>query len=633
MFCVSRQAGTNTTTPPVSQGWTLQLSRRVSAFTTDIYWKRWGDGDTDDSTPTFTYQTGGASIVAVMEVWRGAKATGDPFSQVSAVSVNGTTNPMPAPLSASAVATGTVSISNWASIDDNTHAAPSRGALGYGGASYNFNNTGSESMAYEADVDSSVLSCTMNQSANAPDSSISMTVVLDGKVPVDDGLTITQFSTASVCRATTNGTGWRSGVHTDPIARSGFIYRYAATIEVDATVRFVCWKRPVALPADWVLVGTHSSPVFADPPGITNWTSDPHFSVTIGTSKLGKPQMWLLAHAAESPMQHWQGTAAGDVACDTWNTGIPTTGMSYPQQMNTADGTSLFSGRAGTAGNDAQQVLYEQNAAETGWTLVTSAIMNFTDGGDDESPYMQRMALDPARDELHVSWVWAKANVTHEYHGILYVKGTRTGVATWIWSAMDGTPITLPVLDTMAPCIVESAGVNTGQGVHNGMSFDPATGYPLIPYRKAHGATAGTGTDFIFATWSGSAWVKTVVALAHPTWNWIDSPPASERGVVRAPDVIKVGGALWYTYTSDIDLSTSGVPCLMRRISTDGGATWSAGARFIDQPFYADSSRYDAVGWHVFGQFSIMLTIADDNGDGVWVLPTQANASIVDVAT
>jgi hypothetical protein len=341
--------------------------------------------------------------------------------------------------------------------------------------------------------------------------------------------------------------------------------------------------------------------------------------------------MWLLAHGTESEIQHWAGASIGDVACDSYAGATPIASVAYPQAFQTADGTLCFSARIGSAGNDAQQCLYEQTADATGWTLITSALMNFTDGtGDDESPYMDQLILDPARDRLHVAWTWAKSNTSHDQHSKLYFYGERTGVATWTWKYADGTVATLPVLDTNSKAIVESAGVTLPMQVHGGLGFNPSTGNPLIPYAIAHSTSAGSGTDFYLGTWNGSAFVKNLVATAHATYNLVGAPPASERNVIRTPRVFQIGSTIYYTWTGDLDLSTSGISCLMCRTSTDGGATWSAATRLIDMPFAGDVGCHDCTGLTTFGRLTYYQQLLDDD-DGVFLLPTNSNASIIDV--
>lgn len=640
--CFSRQSGTITTTPPAGEGWALFWSCRLSGFTLDLYWKRWGAGDTDPSrqTSTFTFSTGSSGTSAMLFQVKGCRTTGNPYSQLSTVPgalKTATASPI-SDLVASAVGAATLSLRLCATIDDNTLITPSRGSLVFGGASYNMAvgaSQGSLGMISEADVDSSTVTATLSESTNGNDTYAFPTIVLEGQVPPTDPLTVYTFSTSAVTKTRVNGTGWRTGVVSDRIVRSGYHYRYAACINLDKSLTMIC-QRKLAADTAWTLFATHTTAVIPDPTGssgtIANWPSDSHFSITLGVSKTGIPEMWLLAHGTESEIQHWRGTAIGDVLCDTFAGATPITGVAYPQAFQMSDGTLMFSARIGSAGNDAQQCLYEQKQDETGWTQITAALMNFTDGtGDDESPYMDQLIVDPARDRLHIAWTWAKSNTSHDQHSKLYFYGERTGVNTWVWKTMNGSAVTLPVLDTTAAAVVESAGVTLPMQVHGGLGFDPATGYPLIPYAIAHGTSAGSGTDFYLATWNGSAFVKNLVGVAHATYNLVGAPPASERNVIRTPDCFMKGGTIYFVWTGDLDLSTSAVSCLMCRTSTDGGATWSTATRLADLPFGGDVARYDRTGLTTFGRVTYYQQLLDDD-DGVFLLPTNSNASIVDVA-
>ncbi len=636
MRAQNRGAGSAATLSlPAGQGWSTiaPLTQSVVGISEAAAWKRWGSGDTDDTTPTFTWSTGGSVNSAAIIILRKCKATGTPYT-ITPVMVNHAANlTLTTPVVATAPEAESLTIWGFQAVDDNTLNALSRGSQIF---SNNLSTFAAMAMAYEIGVDASTAQATMTESTNGPDAARVSTLVIDGGPAADPPFDFTQFSSLAYVRSRINDTGWRSGVHTDPIPRGGFVYRYAACVELGDKIRFTCWRRPEAS-STWTLVSTYLTAAIPDPPSVSNWPADAHFTITIGTSKSGLPQLWFLGHAAESAMQFWQGAAIGDTTCSAFTTWTDPVEGSYPQQMNLADGTSLFSCRIGTPGNDAQQCLYEQDADELGWTVVTSAIMNFTDGtGDDESPYMQRLQIDPATDRLKVSWCWAKQNITNQYHDVMYVEGRRTGVATWTWHDVAGGAVTLPVLDTTLACQVATTAVplNCGLVVHSGMSFDPATGRPLIAIVKAKpGNVVGTGSEHYLFEWSGSgtgaaAWNQRDVGEAHPTWNYVDAPPEPEYAQARSPDVFVRNGVTYYTWTSNANLSTSGLPCLYYRTSTDR-ITWSAAARLVDLPWGDGVGRYDAVGLHVFNTLTYYQQLVDSAAN--FGNPASAAACVVDI--
>lgn len=65
---------------PAGEGWTRKQDIEDTGGNNSamsVYWKRWGSGSTDDTTPTFT--AGAGSMSAIGSVWRGCKAAGDPM--------------------------------------------------------------------------------------------------------------------------------------------------------------------------------------------------------------------------------------------------------------------------------------------------------------------------------------------------------------------------------------------------------------------------------------------------------------------------------------------------------------------------------------------------------------------------
>ena len=181
MHVGSRVTGTLTLTPPASQGWTkiTETERIVSGALDVCYWKRWGSGDTDDTTPTFTLSAAGALWNATATVWRGCKSSGNPYTVTPVRTDHAAPSGPPYVLTSGVLASapGTSSTTVWAfhANDDNTLNGLTRGSLI---TAYNISNGAAMGLAYEAGVDSSVQTAAMTESTNGPDTARIHTIAL-----------------------------------------------------------------------------------------------------------------------------------------------------------------------------------------------------------------------------------------------------------------------------------------------------------------------------------------------------------------------------------------------------------------------------------------------------------------------
>ena len=423
------------------------------------------------------------------------------------------------------------------------------------------------------------------------------------------------LSTTGVGRARTNAIGWASAVVSDPIARAGVVWQYASWFDRSpelSRLKTAGRSRPEGDPNGW-----SAWTVWDGTTGLNgNVAGDPHLAVTLGVSKSGKLHIWWHAHGNEFPQLHWAGSGPGDFEVDfaeeDYPAGVVTAGPappSYPQAFNLPDGTLCYSSRLGTAGNNAQQCLYEQSADETSWHLVSATLNDWPAGGDEESPYMQRI-LCHLNGVVHVSWCWAKQNVTDQYHDVMYMRGLRVSEGVWVWQDIEGDPVTLPA-NNDARFLAASVPVNSGLNVHSGMACT-GSGVPLIPYFKADGA----GTRLWLATRENGEWVQRDVGLASATWNLIDSPPNSEYAVVRTADIVCDGSATHYIYSSNEELGASGKPVVMVRSSFDPRrVVWLEPEILIDEPIGDACPRIDRNGWDRFGALSLYVQLLDEDAN------------------
>lgn len=174
---VNSQAGAVTVSAPASQGWSETRAQvTVGGSSRNDFWfhKQWGQGDTDDLTPTFT-ATAGGNWGAYGFLVRGALSVDQVALNDASANVN-----MVSPVVDDEVVGGSLTIWLYHTRDDNNQGSPSRGLLGFGGVNYDESsgNGYSVGMAYEQEVDSSVETCTMVQGSNGADTYRALTITL-----------------------------------------------------------------------------------------------------------------------------------------------------------------------------------------------------------------------------------------------------------------------------------------------------------------------------------------------------------------------------------------------------------------------------------------------------------------------
>jgi hypothetical protein len=173
----------STLTPPSGEGWALAPSTtrltNTTALEDAVYYKVWGAGNTDDTTPTFTSSSGTAGWGITLSVFRNVDTT-TPIQATAETAATASTT-MTAP-SASYSGDNRTYARFFSSVDDNNHGSQSEGTLAYGGTSYDqtTGNDYAQSMSYLENVDgaSSTSTATMTQGSNGADRYNARTIVL-----------------------------------------------------------------------------------------------------------------------------------------------------------------------------------------------------------------------------------------------------------------------------------------------------------------------------------------------------------------------------------------------------------------------------------------------------------------------
>jgi hypothetical protein len=136
----TRVGGSANIIAPGSQGWTEFANEGISTLEDaelSIFWKRWGSGATDDTTPTFTDDTGGGSDwpwSMVCTTWDNCITTGDPYESAHG-GANGTGTVLTAP---SVANNGIARTAFWVFIAEGSSSLTtfSSSSNAYSGASY-----------------------------------------------------------------------------------------------------------------------------------------------------------------------------------------------------------------------------------------------------------------------------------------------------------------------------------------------------------------------------------------------------------------------------------------------------------------------------------------------------------------
>lgn len=138
--CTSRDAA-QTMTNPGSEGWAAGPTPSQTGLEDAIFFKVWGSGATDDTTPTFSIGSGTAGWGVTLTVFRNPSHATAPWTSTSAavVASGSAANASSATVTAPSVnhdGTNRTVVRLFSSADDNALNTPNVGALAYGGAAY-----------------------------------------------------------------------------------------------------------------------------------------------------------------------------------------------------------------------------------------------------------------------------------------------------------------------------------------------------------------------------------------------------------------------------------------------------------------------------------------------------------------
>lgn len=637
-LCTNRGAATAATcAAPSSQGWTEVPELRNSAvgFSIYVFWKRVGEaGQTEDTTPTFTWSaTGNVNSVRLLHV-RNCKTTGNPYTitPVKTVTASSTTQ------TSSVVGTTPISASltYWIlfGIDDNTFNANTRGTLV---VSENLSTIAALAVVYEQGVNSHTTTVSLTESTNGADAAHFCTLVLDGApAVVEPNYALTTLSANGYGSDTTNSSAWpMSAMFSDPTPRSGYYWRYAVwydrTPPTAASRLALMSQRRLAAsdvsdPASWEA----PTIVFA-PAGLNESSSagDAHLSASGCVDLSGRVHLFWNAHWQEHQYAYWCGTGPGDITITLATTKGGTTGnalpaglpadCSYPEIFRLSDGICLAA-RLGVGGAGKYGIWEHNNTANT-WAVVSEDVIVPADG----SPYMSHVHVNPATDVAHFAWVLAENQYTASYRDVYYFCCSRSGGpgGTWTYKALaSGSAVSLPI-DSSATYRALSTGLNRGLWPNPGITSTTAD-VPIISVHYAKdSATDRTGGDNRYAiTRSGGAWVRNLMHEVHPTWNLIDGngsltdPNAVNNEYLQASQAKlhwqPSSGKVHAVYKSNYQLGSAGMPVFM--ITTSSAApwdTWTTPRILIDSPVGDAYPNHDTESWKAFEHFAMLVTLCD----------------------
>jgi hypothetical protein len=368
----------------------------------------------------------------------------------------------------------------------------------------------------------------------------------------------------------TNMVSWQHNCVTDTIPRSvggqDWIYQYTAWYNLqphNSNVHLAyrrrlassdphdpnAWQTPVVQAADSGLNG-----------GISG---DSHFAISIGVDLSGRVHVWWRAHNADAVM-YWRGTGPGDIHVDDNDPSdlpaiaIPDpptkpSGSSYWRPFNNTSGVLYATFRVGAPGQNAQQALIVWDDEAATWSVVSAAIIDWPgSGGDQESPYMQRVYVNPLTNRWHWAWIWARGGAPETHHGWSYIYSDDDGVT---WHAADGTLMALPVggLATHPASILYDQPEDSAMPVHGGLTaFDDDQ--PILLYTARDDENPDEDTALYVLSYYQGQKIRNRIRVVAEDWLYIDDPEAgaADQEVGRF-DLVPDGTSVHALYRSQFE--------------------------------------------------------------------------------
>lgn len=211
---------------------------------------------------------------------------------------------------------------------------------------------------------------------------------------------------------------------------------------------------------------------------------------------------------------------------DGWLTGTMVgaqeSSVTYPAFIRAPDGALLFFYRDGVAGSgDTVVNRLEPGPGPTPWERVTTLVDGRSSG---ESPYLQRVAVDPVHGAIHVVFVWRGSAGLVTNRDISYARSDDGGAT---WRASNGTSLPTPMNHADADVVVPTDPGSLIVINQGGLAVD-GRGRPHAVFRvRSPGEGEGDGDGLLHVWQEGRAWRQEVVA--------------SERAVEGRPALVAAG--------------------------------------------------------------------------------------------
>lgn len=243
-----------------------------------------------------------------------------------------------------------------------------------------------------------------------------------------------------------------------------------------------------------------TSAEFGDP---NSNATDSHNTISIGVDGDGYMHMsWgmhnhnLIYRKSTAPV-----TNANPISFPSTNTpmvGSNENSITYPQFYNTDDGDLLFFYRNGASGNG-NTFLNRYDTTTDAWSVVQAPL--FDGISSSVNSYPNNLAFDQTGN-LHYTWTDRSTPAFQTNHHIYYARSPDEGVS---WTKMDGTPYTLPLLESTSELVVNIP-ENSTLINQTSMAIDQL-GRPAVATWWAPGAQQGNHTrQYMLAHFDGAAW-------------------------------------------------------------------------------------------------------------------------------
>lgn len=177
--------------------------------------------------------------------------------------------------------------------------------------------------------------------------------------------------------------------------------------------------------------------------------ADPHNVYAIAVD--GEGYVHVAGNMHADPLRYVRSVRPGSI--DEW-TAAPMVGaqeasVTYPAFVRAPDGSLLFFYRDGGAGGG--DILLNRRALGSDTWERTATLINGRSSG--ESAYLQHVAVDPARGDIHLMFLWRADLDPTSNRDVSYMRSPDGG-RTWLTS--DGSELRLPVVHATAEVIVAS---------------------------------------------------------------------------------------------------------------------------------------------------------------------------------